>query len=125
MFNNKYSKLLTIILIVVIALVAILLTIFGIDVYRKYYTQKESQEAVSRYEEYLNGIEQDEEDVENNDVINELQNDVDPIIDLNTIPNNTTGNTGTTTSGSKVQYKGYDVIGTIEIPKTNIKYPII
>ena len=47
---------------------------------------------------------------------------IDPNIDLNSINN---GNTVNTTNGNKVMYQGYEVIGTIEIPKTNIKYPII
>jgi LPXTG-site transpeptidase (sortase) family protein len=37
---------------------------------------------------------------------------------------NTTTNTSKVTSSS-VKYKGYNVIGTIQIPKTNVKYPIV
>ena len=47
---------------------------------------------------------------------------------LNNIPTNTnTSNTNTNTnsSGKKVMYKGYEKIGTIKIPKTNIEYPIL
>ena len=111
MFNNKYSKLLTVMLVIIIIAVVGLLCFLGYDVYKKINIKNESEEAVSRFEEQLNKTTTDE----NTDV-----NEVNPDLDLNTLQENTTSS-----SGNGVKYKGYDVIGTIEIPKTNIKYPII
>ena len=123
MFNNKYSKLLTVVLIIVIIAIVVLLVLFGYDIYKKYSIDGESQDAVSRFEEQFNSIANDITDA---NVVDTNNNEVIiPNLDLNEV-NSSGGNTSNTgTSGSTVKYKGYDVIGTIEIPATNIKYPII
>ena len=119
MFNSKYSKTLTIVLIIVIIAVIALLAYFAYDVYTKYAIETESGTAV---EEFENQFAQTNTDTNTENMI---QNAIDPNIDLNSIMN-TTGNSGNNNSeGNKVTYKGYEVIGTIEIPKTKVKYPII
>lgn len=118
MFNNKYSKFLTVILIIVIIAIIVLLAFLGYDVFKKYSIESESEDAVSKFEEGLNKIEN------NTNTENSIANVIDPNIDLNSLteaPSNETSNSG----GSTVTYKGYEVIGTIKIPKTNIEYPII
>ena len=123
MFNNKYSKVLTVVLVIVIIAIIVLLGFLGYDVFTKYSIESESEDAISRFEEELNKIQDTDTDIDENveNVIVDT-NTIEPDVDLNTIIENTTtsGSSGTT-----VQYKGYDVIGTIEIPKTNVKYPII
>ena len=117
MFNNKYSKTLTIILIIVIIAIVGLLIFFGIDVYRKYYIEQASGDAVKEFEDKINEIASVPQG--NTVLTNELPN-----VDLNSVY----GNQGTEqndTTGSEVQYMGYDMIGTIEIPATDVKYPII
>ena len=132
MFNNKYSKFLTVILIVVIIAIVALLGFLGYDAFTKYTIDSESEDAVSKFEEELNKIIDsnivEEPDVNTNTDTNtnvEVNvNTIEPEVNLNTVIENTT--TGeNSSSGNNVQYKGYDVIGTIEIPKTDIKYPII
>lgn len=114
MFNNKYSKTLTVILVIVIIAIVGLLIYFGIDVYRRFYIQQASGEAVEKFENSISNIPEPEENV--------ILNDIGPGIDLNTLYQN---QTTTETEGSGVEYMGYDVIGTIEIPATDVKYPII
>ena len=116
MFNSKYSKTLTIILIIVIIAIVGLLIYFGIDVYRKYYIEQASGDAVEEFEEQINQI-------ATLPIENTVINDVAPSIDLNTLYQNTTSNDNT--GGAHVQYMGYDVIGTIEIPATDVEYPIV
>lgn len=118
MFNNKYSKTLTVILIIVIIAIIGLLIYFGIDVYRKHYIEEAAGNVVEEFQQNrINTIVQD-------DQTNTLLNSVTPNIDLNTLYGNTnTESNGT--GGSGVTYMGYDVIGTIEIPATDIEYPII
>lgn len=118
MFNSKYSKTLTAILIIVIILIVGLLIFFGIDVYRKYYIETAAGEAVGEFQNKVNQIQTKppEENI--------ILNDVTPNVDLNTIYQNTTNN-NSSQSGSGVTYMGFDVIGTIEIPAIDIKYPII
>lgn len=114
MFNSKYSKTLTVILVIVIIAIIGLLIYFGIDVYRKYYIESTAGDAVG---EFKNQVTQSTENVENTDV-----ESVDLDIDLNTLYQNTSTSSS---SGTGVTYMGYSVIGTIEIPATNIEYPII
>lgn len=131
MFNNKYSKLLTIILVVVIIAIIGLLGFFVYDVYKKNTIDNESREAVSRFEEELNRIVNTTGVIETptntqSDINTETSGiDLNAILDGNTTSTNTNTSTSGSSSGTTTKYKGYDVIGTIEIPKTNIKYPII
>ena len=60
--------------------------------------------------------------IDNTIILNDLIGDVD----LNTLYQNTgSGNSSSNKPGTGVTYMGYDVIGYIEIPATDIKYPII
>ena len=119
MFNSKYSKTLTVILIIAIIAIIGLLIFFGIDVYRKYYIETAAGDAVEEFQnKVLNPIPSTDDD--NN---NTILNDVEPNVDLNAIY--TGDNENTESSGSGVTYMGYDVIGTIEIPEIDIEYPII
>ena len=118
MFNSKYSKTLTVVLIIVIIAIIGLLIFFGIDVYRKYYIQQAAGDAVEEFE-----------DTQANRIINRPQeniifNDPGTSVDLNTLyqDNNTITDDN---NGDTVTYRGYDVIGTIEIPATDVKYPIV
>ena len=116
MFNSKYSKVLTIILIIVIVLIVGILGFMAYDVYRKYVIDEEAGTAAGKFEnQFANNSNTIENIATNTEVI-------DPNINLNSINN---GNTVNTTNGNKVMYQGYEVIGTIEIPKTNIKYAIL
>lgn len=118
MLGNKYSKTLTIILIVVIVAIVGLLIFFGIDVYRKFYIETVAGEAVGEFENQVNRIATLPQ--ENDTIIN----DIPPSVDLNTLYQNSTTD-GSNDGNAHVQYMGYDMIGTIEIPKTDVKYPII
>lgn len=119
MFNSKYSKTLTIVLIVVIIAIIGLLIFFGIDVYRKYYIQQASGDAFQDFQDQFNEVENTTIDPGNNEILNNIE----PSIDLNTLYQNTI--TDSNEPGSNVTYMGYDVIGTIEIPATDVEYPII
>ncbi len=117
MFNNKYNKALTIILIVVIIVIVGLLIFFGIDMYQKYYIEKETGKVVEEFEDHINKISEPVED--NNNIIT---NTVTPDVNINDIYQN---NDNDSDSNSDVTYMGYTVIGTIEIPAIDIKYLII
>lgn len=115
MFNNsKYGNLLTVIL--VIAIIAIL-GIVGIIVYRifsAYQTEKGALQAATEFEQSIqqNG----------NTISNEQDNNIKT--DLSGIEGTTSENT--TQSGSTTTtYKGFEVVGTIQIPAIDLKYPIL
>ena len=114
MFNNKYSKTLSVILVIVIIAIVGLLIYFGIDVYRKFYIEEASGDAFNEFQNKVN-------EINTNTADNTILNDVGGM-DLNSLYQNTTTNDS---NGTGVTYMGYDVIGTIEIPAIDIKYPII
>jgi len=132
MFNSKYSNVLTIILVLVIIVILGLIGFMGYDIYRKYYIDKEAGDYLSKYEEQLKNV------IEQNTVTQEPVVDDKPVEDTpkeeNSIPtviapveqNNTIlSGTGTSSTSKLPTYKGYNVLGTIEIPKTGIKYPVL
>ncbi len=117
MFNNKYSKTLTVVLILVIIIIIGLLIFFGIRVYRKYYIKQASKEVIEELKDKANQINDTTEDS------NSILNDVQPSVDLNTLYQNSTNNDSN--ESGDWEYMGYDVIGYIEIPKTDVEYLII
>ena len=127
MFNSKYSKTLTIILIVVIIAIIGLLIYFGIDVYRKFYVEDVAGDAVEDFQNRVtsNVI------IGGNDGSPIISNDVNPNVNINdlnlnvTIGDNNTNNNTDDNNDDKPTYKGFDMIGTIEIPAIDIEYPII
>ena len=118
MFSSKYSKTLTVILIVVIIAIIGLLIFFGVDVYRRYYIESTAGDAVEEFKDEVNKIASLPVDE------NTILNDVSPNVDLNTLYQNN-GSSIDDDEITGVDYMGYSMIGTIEIPKTDIEYPII
>lgn len=116
MFNSKYSNVLTIILVIVIIFIVGLIGFLGYDFYRKYYIDKEAQEFMSQYEEQFPNIIEENTIADNNTVIESI-NEI--------AQNTTTSKTANSTKKNKPTYKGFYVLGTIEIPKTGIKYPVL
>ncbi len=118
MFNSKYSNVLTVILIIVIIAILGLIGFLGYDFYRKYYIDKDAEDFISQYEEQIkNTVNQN---VINNESNNSVSTIIDPVGELETNTNSNGSN-----SIKVPTYKGYNVLGTIEIPKTGIKYPIL
>lgn len=111
MFESKYNKLLTIVLVIVIIAIIGLLVFWGIEVFQKNSITNETAEFVDSYQ----GDDQTPDDeTQNSD--NDGSNPLDKIEE-----SNTTGSSKRT----KKTYKGYVVNGTMEIPKINFKYPVL
>ena len=117
MFKNKYNKSLTVILVIVIIAIIGLLIFFGIDVYRKYYIEQAAGDAVKEFQDQVN-------EIASRPGGNSGDGTGTGSIDVNSV---FTGSTSTAddSEGTGVTYMGYDVIGTIEIPATDIEYPIV
>lgn len=112
MIKSKYSKFLTVLLVIVIIAVVGLLGFLGYDIYKKYYTDKEAGAVVQQFENQLLGSTED----------NGGQVDTSGATDgLDSTP----GGDGSSSSSKVITYKGFVVKGTIEIPKTGIKYPVL
>lgn len=129
MFNGKYGKFLTVLLIIVIIAIVALLGYLGYDFYQKYYITKEVDHTLEQFNQiYANGNEK-ENQIDSNTT---LENVLIPIINIvddgnsstGTDNNNTTNNSGNNNKPT-VQMAGQNVMGKIEIPKTDCRYPIL
>ena len=103
MFESKYSNVLTVLLVIIIIAIVGLLGFLGYDLYQKYAVSKDTAAFVDNFQD-------------------ELFNNVDQNVAVD-VPEryDDAENNG----NKKVMYKGFEVLGTIEIPKTEVKYPIL
>lgn len=106
MFNSKFSGLLTGLLIVAIIAIVVLIGYFGWSVYNKYYLDAKAQEVVESFEKNQGNNDDDGDRAQIGDV-----EGTPSIYDQN--------------SANPQKYYGYDVIGTISIPKISVQYPIL
>ena len=113
MGENKYSKVLTVILVVVVIAVVGLITFLGYDIYKDNKNKKETTHALEEFEEIVT----ENEGKENIEL---------PEIEIKPTENLETTNKGETNkTNKKIQFKGYNVEGKIEIPAINLEYPIL
>ena len=106
MFNNsKYGNLLTVILVIAIIGIIVVIGIIGYNIYKKHYIEKGAAEAVAQFDDLVK---------ENQDG-NGTKSDINGIVDESEM----------TSKNGKTKYKGFDVVATIQIPKIDLKYPIL
>lgn len=117
--RRGYSKALTVILIMIIVAVIGLLAYLGFDYYSKYRTNKDGEAFVDTL---TDGITVDAPEG-NDNTIN--TNSTENIITTQTETNSVDTTSGGTTTKKRPMYKGFYTLGSIEIPKTNVKYPIL
>lgn len=145
MYESKYSKFLTVILVLGIIIIVGILGTTGFIVMRNGESKKEAENAVDRFEQQLNEI---NDNSDNNEIINEeiinsneitnilanevVTNEIAPIIGVENVINNNNNNNdnnsnnNTSSSSGKTQtYKGFTMVGTIQIPSIDLKYPVL
>lgn len=111
MFESKYSKVLTVILVIVIIAVIGLLGFLAYDYYQNYMVTKDTSDFVDNFQ----GDVTDGEGNDDNQTANANTSGLEQIKDSQS----------NTSSNTKRTYKGFGVLGTMEIPATNLKYPIL
>lgn len=112
MFNSsKYGNLLTVILVIAIIAILGIICFIGYSLYKKYYIEKGAAEAVAQFENLVGD--------DNNTISSENSNQG------NITGVNDTSTETTTSSNGKLTYKGFNVVGTIQIPTIDLKYPIL
>lgn len=118
--EGKYSKVLTAILIVVVIGVVVLIGFLGYDVYEKFATDREASAFLNEYYSVIN------EEYTDNIADKNVENIGGSFVDIPLLNEELTASNTTTSGGNKkVTYKGYNVIGTIEIPAIDLEYPIL
>lgn len=112
--NKKYSNFLTIILILIIIAIVAIIGFLGFKYYQTYTTKSEAEDFVDTWVE----------DAENNQ--NSTNDSVIPPTGDSIYDGVEEGTNQNGSSGDNVQkFNGFVVAGTIEIPATNVKCPII
>jgi len=108
MFEKKYSKFLTILLVIIIVAIIALGGYLGYNYYRNYSTKNDANQYVSTFVEEVG----ETKDTNISDTNSTISDDISST-EMNSY------------NGAKKKYKGWNVLGTIEIPKTNVKYPVL
>jgi len=127
MFNNsKYGNLLTVILVVAIIAIVGLVGIIGYRMFNAYSTETGAMQAATEFEQSVqqNQVENNSNIIDNN-ISNEQSTTTKP--DISGIQG-TTSESGTQSGNSTqttTKYKGFEVVGTIQIPAIDLKYPIL
>ena len=115
MFQSKYSKVLSIILVVVIIAIIGLLGFLAFDYFHNYVSSKDATDFVDDF---------------NGEVSTTQDNNTTTTADANTVDDGTNPfdqiqSTNTGNASVQKTYKGFGVLGTMEIPATNFKYPVL
>ena len=125
--NRKFNKILTVILVLILIAIIVSIGFIGYDFLQKYYINKGADDAIDEFDNQLAQISATNETNENN-VTESVQTQGNETI---TEVNHDKTQAGQTTKKSNssnaiaLKYKGFDVAGKIEIPKINVKYPIL
>ena len=109
MFESKYSKLLTVLLVIVIIAILGLLGYLAYEYYQNYVISTDANQFVDDF----NGEVADGDGNDQNKAETSNENPFDQIETTNTV------------GGTSKTYKGFGVLGTIEIPSINLKYPVL
>lgn len=128
MFESKYSKLLTVILVIVIIAIIGLLGFLGYDYYKNYIITADTSDFVENFKGEVVDEDENESESKNEGTTEEekpeepeeTENPFDKIED-----NKNTGSSNGGTAAQRPQFKGFGVLGTMEIPAIKFSYPVL
>ena len=107
--SKKYSNFLTILLIIIVIAIVAIIGVLGYKYYQTYINKNSAEDFVDTF---------GDSNVDGNN-----KNDNTNDIEFDGVDQGETD--GTSSNGKKKQYNGFDVAGTIEIPVTGLKCPIL
>ncbi len=116
MEKKKYNKILTVVLIIVVVAIFIILGFWGYDMIQRYYINSDANEYLD--EQFGNRL-----NIRNRVETNDIVENVSLNIDVNEIE--TSNTTGGPNRVAKQTYKGFAVLGKIEIPSIKVNYPVL
>ncbi len=109
--NSKYSNLLTVLLVIIVIVIIGIIGFFGYKYYKNVTTKNSSEDFVDTFQNEMN---KDNNETGNTTVDDNIFNGVDG------------GNANNNNSNLNIpKYEGFEIAGTIEIPATNLKIPVI
>lgn len=114
MFNGKYGDILTVVIIIIIIAIIGLLGFWAYDVYTRNDANGDALDAINEFDNKVSNSNK------NNTANNSVGNVAKPTV-------NGIASGDITSSGGTTQklYKGFVMVGYIQIPKTGIEYPIL
>ena len=123
MDEKKFGNALTVILIVLIVAILGILAYFGYSTFKGSQTQANADSALQEYKD------KHKDKVNSSDTSNTSGDTTvlapNPLDNLNPTEGNSSGTGSSTSDSDKVYMEGYEIIGSIKIPKTGIEYPIL
>ena len=115
MFESKYSKVLTVILVIVIIAILGLLGFLAYDYYQKYVISGDANNFVDDFKGQFADGETTNSNTNTTDNSTDTGSLTDGLQDANTV----------TVSNQNRTYKGFGVLGTMEIPAIDFSYPVL
>lgn len=127
--EGKYSNVLTVFLVIVMIAIIILLGFLGVNVFNKYRITKETGEGVEMFDNSVPSVDWEDElyGGSSQNYFNSVSNNIiggNALANLIT-PETSTGSNGGSGGSSELTYKGFPMIGTITISKTDVNLPIL
>lgn len=124
--EKSYNTILTIILVISIVAIIVLAGVWLYDAYVKYKTEQEAQRAIEEFQNMIMQNQNNNYNIQQNEVVKntfvQLEQPTEPEPEQQPATNNetTSGN-----NGNANKYNNFTILGQIEIPKTNVIYPVL
>lgn len=115
MVNSKYNKVLTVVLVIVVIIIFALLGFWGYQTYKRYFQERDIDTALEEFNKTIINTTTNQNEFSGSDPINFVAID-------NGVSNTPFGNS---TSNDVVTYKGFTVVGRMEIPKIDLDLPVL
>lgn len=129
MFNNKYSNILTMFLVILIVAIFGIMGYFAYSFLNSKNIDKNASSIIDEFEKATTTVKKDKTNTTNNtNTINEIDNQntvQNPLALLNTTTPEIVEPDTNPEEAEKVYMEDYEVMGTIKIPKTGIEYPVL
>lgn len=117
MFENKYGKFITVLFVVLIILIIGGLIYLGYNVIQTFSKDMDGENAAEKFEnQFMQNTQTGVGNTQSNSQVEDVTPDIAPENDI-------FGNSSSTTG--EQEYKGFTMVGTINIPKINLKCPIL
>ena len=116
MINSKYNKILTVILIIVVIVIFGLLGFWGYQTYQRYFQQRDLDKALNEFNETITGP------IIGGGTVSNTENQSG---NYTVIDNGVTNNGSGSSQSNVVTYKGFTVLGRMEIPKIDLDLRVL
>lgn len=115
MAGKRFNTFLNIVLVIVILMILASMGFIGYDYfYKKYKNATDAEKEIEKIDEYI---------ADNNNLVVEVGNE--PIEESNTTNNTNTTKKYNSNVNYGLTYRGYGVLGKIELPKVGLQYPVL